>query len=71
MEGLIAIIIVGVLLAALIAFLVLRGEMKKGQRFQQENSQILECRNCGRRFTRGKFIQSRGCPACGADFIDG
>ena len=69
MEGLW--LILGILaVGGVIAFAV-KSHFKEAEKFQQSRAQLVECRNCGKRFSRGKFIQARGCPACGADYVDG
>jgi predicted Zn-ribbon and HTH transcriptional regulator len=55
---------------AIIAFAV-KSHFNEAGKFQSSRAELIECRNCGKRFSRGKFIQARGCPSCGADYIDG
>ena len=68
MEALIVFVGLGIIV---VAVLVVRAKIAEGNRIDQERSQLVECRNCGKRFTRGKFRQERGCPSCGADYLDG
>jgi predicted Zn-ribbon and HTH transcriptional regulator len=56
--------------AGILAF-VIKAKLDEAKHFQQQRAELVECRNCGKRFSRGKFQQARGCPACGADYIDG
>ena len=59
------------LLVIIIAGVVLWSHINEGKKISQQRSELVECRNCGKRFSRGKFQAGRGCPSCGADYLDG